>query len=375
MLLCIRAILMHRNKTFLTKKRKKQVQEGTRMDKINALLSEVKKCTSLHESKSREAGEDFNVYKLCGIYHNENPHSDILAEFLDPKGSHGCGCDFFRAFCQTVGLNFSEYENAKVVREYAIEGGRFDILIEAGQNKIVIENKIYAGEGEGQLAKYREWLDEKSGQDAPLFFLTLDGRDSAELPDRYTAISYKSHIILWLTECIRLAAEKPSVRESLIQYRNLIEELTKGNAMSQEEEKIVETIQSDFQIAITVAKYLTQAKAKWFYKKIVEPLLDKGIHVDVEKGKWEQLIRTGEKLDCFISYQKDGKKVLYAYDSFNFHHPRREIITNPDLESKEIKEVIHSFDLPHAVPDELWGDEDKANSFVKSIIADIETIF
>ena len=231
------------------------------------------------------------------------------------------------------------------------------------------------------MRKYRDWLDSNAGKEAPLFFLTLDGRESndPEMKGPYTPISYKSHIIDWLNECIRIAAEKPFVRESLIQYRNLVNDLTKGNTMTPEEEKKIKSIQSNFQAAIAVADSLVQAKAQWFYEHIVEPLLDAGITVDVERGQWQQLIRSSQGkrncyLDCFIAYRKDATKIVYAY-SHDFQDPRREIITYSAPESDEISSSVkETARMPHAIPDALWGDPEKAACIVKIILADIKAI-
>ena len=354
------------------------------MTEIAALLEKVKDLSKRQEEKSRSTGENFNVFKLCGVNHYENAHSDIIAEFLDSKGSHDCGSDFFQAFCKITGLDFRNYENAEVIREHWTDEGRPDILIRAGKNKVVIENKIYASEQQDQLRRYRDWLDKNSGdkEKAPLLFLTLDGRPSSDetVQGQYTPISYKDHIIPWLNECIRIAVEKPFVRESLIQYKNLVEDLTKGNTMTQEEEKRIQCIQNNFQAAIAVADSLIQAKAQWFYKNIVEPLLNAGITVDVERGQWQQLIRSSQGkrncyLDCFIAYRKGATKVVYAY-SHDFQDPRREITTFSAPESDEIISFVKEpGKMPHAIPDDLWGNSEKAACVVKNICEDIKKHF
>ncbi len=143
-------------------------------DKITHLLETIKVIDIQHETLIRKTGEGFNVFKLCGVDHYENAHSDIIAEFLNPKGSHGCGSDFFQAFCKITGLDFRNYENAEVIREHWTDEGRPDMLIRAGKNKVVIENKIYANEQQDQLRRYRDWLDKDSikKNESPLLFLT-----------------------------------------------------------------------------------------------------------------------------------------------------------------------------------------------------------
>ncbi len=351
------------------------------MEEIRRFLERINDLVSWKEEISNLKGEKFNVFKLCGVNHYENSHSDIIAEFLNPKGSHGCGNDFLLAFCRLVGLDESKYENAEVIREYALDNdcGRVDILIRTNNSKIIIENKIYAGEGENQLQNYRNWLDTESNLNSSLYFLTLNGRKSAFFKGEYMQISYEKHIIDWLNECIRIAAEKPFVRESLIQYKNLVEDLTKGNTMTPEEEKRIKCIQDNVQAAIAVADSLIQAKAQWFYQHIVEPLLDAGITVDVERGQWQQLIRSSQGkrncyLDCFFTHRKGATKVVYAY-SYDFQKPRREIITYSAPESDEIiSSVKETGKMPHAIPDDLWGNADKAKNIVDSIFTDIKRI-
>ena len=352
---------------------------------IAEFLKKVKELAIRQEEVSRSTGENFNVFKLCGVNHYENAHSDIIAEFLNPKGSHGCGNDFLRAFCRIVKLEFTKYERADVdvTRELKISDGRLDILIQSGKYKMIIENKIYANEQQNQLKRYRDWLNKNSGdkENAPLFFLTLDGKPSSDetIQGQYTCISYKEHIIPWLTECVQIAAEKPFVRESLLQYKKLIEELTGESMMTQEEKKIIECIQSNFQAAFSIADSLNKAKAQWFYENIVKPLLDNGITVDVEKGEWQQLIRKGggkEYLDCFISHRKGKIKVVYAYQ-YNFQDPRREIITYSSTESEDIidHKTTKGDKMPHVIPDELWGDANRAKQVVEQILKDIDTVF
>jgi len=111
----------------------------------------------------------------------------------------------------------------------------------------------------------------------------------------------------------------------------------------------------------------------------VEPLLDENITVDVQRGEWEQLIRhsrgKSDYLDCFISHRKGAIKVVYAY-SYDFQNPRREIITYSTPESDTIINYTKKTDeIPHAIPDDLWGNSEKAKNIVNAIITDIEKIF
>lgn len=351
------------------------------INKINKLLSEVRKYTIQQKEISRKSGEDFNVFKLCGVYHYENSHSDIIAEFLNPKGSHDCGNDFLLTFCRIVGLDRNIYQQADIRREYFLGDnfGRIDILIQARKNMIIIENKIYAGEREDQLKKYREWLDKKKPTqetDAKLLFLTLDGRKSVKFTGEYSRISYKDHIIPWLTECIRLAAEKPFVRESLIQYRTLVEDLTKGEIMTIDQE-LFDAITRNFKSAIEVRNEVDHVKAAWLWDNILEPLLAKDSNFTVDRPR-EEMIATN---DVFLSYEDKvkQKKVLYAFNSYGFKKPRQEVITK-DESGKETIQKSQRNDLPHNWDDGFFSKitpentKEMAQAVIESIIRDKDNV-
>ena len=346
------------------------------MTEIAALLEKVKKLSIQQEEKSRSSGENFNVFKLCGVDHYENAHSDIIAEFLNPKGSHGCGSDFFLAFCKITGIDFFKYGNAEVIREYWIDDGRLDILIRAGENKIAIENKIYAIEQQDQLKRYRDWLNKDSSdkENAPLFFLALDGRPSSDqtIQGQYTCISYKKHIIPWLTECVRIASEKPFVRESLLQYKKLVKELVEGESMKIDE-KLSKAIQSDFKSAIQVRDYVDAVKAEWQYDFVLSKfaeengiLKDTGIKFEIlgNEGKTGMIA----KHDVFFSFTRENQgvktTVMYAFNNYGFRTPRREV-TVTDKDGHETK-TTSTKECPHNWDDDFFSKITPENSTKKA---------
>ena len=55
------------------------------------LLNQVSRIVKNHNKILDATGARFNVFGLCGVDHYENTHSNIIAEFLNPKGSHSLG--------------------------------------------------------------------------------------------------------------------------------------------------------------------------------------------------------------------------------------------------------------------------------------------
>ena len=115
---------------------------------------------------------DFNYINLLKGFYDENTHSRIIAEFLNPRGTHYQGSIFLEKFFEQFGLNY-DHEPLKweVYTESPVEDciekgrGRIDILLKNDNKYIVIENKIGAGDQEAQIYKYIKCLDKNSSED------------------------------------------------------------------------------------------------------------------------------------------------------------------------------------------------------------------
>ena len=90
------------------------------MCSMQLLLSSISELQKKNDEIQRLQGTKFNVFKLCKIDHYENRHSDIIAELLDPAGSHGFGCLFLKAFCRIANIDFASCEKVRIYREYSI---------------------------------------------------------------------------------------------------------------------------------------------------------------------------------------------------------------------------------------------------------------
>lgn len=205
----------------------------------NSRVSELLRFTEAHNRHrdllARATGETFNIFRVLGVGHLEvKTHSPILAELLNPRGKHGQGAAFLDLFLDRFAIPNFDSKTAIAIPEYHVgpvtedSGGRIDIVIRDGNGaKILIENKIYAGDQENQMPRYRNF-DRK----ARLFYLTLFKSDPSNLtPEEAAAIrlepiSYADDILGWLRDCRKEAACLPRVRETLSQYIHLIEELT-----------------------------------------------------------------------------------------------------------------------------------------------------
>ena len=238
------------------------MEESSNIVNLLSSVSEVQKGFSVCPER------DFNVFSLCGVDHYELWHSKIIAHFLSPQGAHGFKGEFLRAFAQCFGLG--EYSDSAIVRTEVsarsgeINFGRFDILIEDEEkrNICIVENKVFAGEGEGQLSKYKSWLDGKRVTKwiKHLVYLSLNGREAQSLDDGYVQIAYyslNSSLCQWIDRCAEIAKDKPFVRETLLQYREHVMRIaTGGNAM---DNQIVQKLKRNMRAAADVYRNYQEA--------------------------------------------------------------------------------------------------------------------
>lgn len=196
-----------------------QVAESRLLLERTALLAERYRARDQHK---------FNVFSVLRTATDEvNLHSRFLAALLQHRKSADEPmvnlCDFL---CDAGGIDGFSMDGVEVLREYQ----NIDILIrnEKSKKAVIIENKIWAGDQDRQLARYAEQLEREGYGEIHLLYLTLDGRT----PDEASAhghevipVSYVE-IVPWLERCQQRAYDEPGLRETVAQYIRLVKNLT-----------------------------------------------------------------------------------------------------------------------------------------------------
>ncbi|MEX5687881.1 PDDEXK-like family protein [Pseudomonas silesiensis] len=220
-------------------------------------------------------GESFNIFTITKIERAEvATHSAMIAELLNPRGSHGKGTMFLAHFLSTIELEH-EYslDNAQVRKEQTFDGGRgrVDIVIHLRSHLILVENKIDAEDGNWQLKQYAD-IGMASDKNWNLLYLTKKGTDAHERSHqgvKYQRISYREHILEWLDLCLESCTDAPALHHALIQYRNLVRKIS-GMTMTQKARNtLMELLCSDddsFKSADAIAEALPYAKGSVLYR-------------------------------------------------------------------------------------------------------------
>ncbi|AFL97819.1 PD-(D/E)XK nuclease family protein [Ornithobacterium rhinotracheale] len=297
------------------------------MDEIKNLLNKVGKIKKHNDEILDATGARFNVFGLCGVAHYELMHSRILGEFLNPKGSHGLKNAFLDEFIETLNLlpNNEEVvaldkEKAKLFLEYYTPEGRIDILIEDGENALIIENKLYAQDQSQQLSRYDDFA-KKNGYKYSIIYLTLDGCDasaqSCTSNDKklveYIKISYKDTIINWLENCLKHAVKYPYVRETIAQYINHLKTLTHQDMNDKNKEEVCKELEEN----LVAAKAIYENYGAVFTKIAKEKFMTK-IQEYCEKNNMQcKFDSAAEEYICFSVFGgvlPQDLKIYYWYD-------------------------------------------------------------
>lgn len=301
------------------------------------LLNEVQKIRA-EEDNNREVhlkkGAFFNIFNVVGKSSDEvNIHSKFLAMLLNPKGDHGCGDAFLKSFCENLRIDTSRFDvdvaNVSVSPEYDIgpirdgetKGGRIDILIRFEEEEkkfaIIIENKIYAGDQNNQLLRYKNYAEEKFGSSGyKIFYLTPDGHEpdkkstGINLDDAYdedvywTSISYEEEIKSWLKKWLKTQENKKKewIYPIINQYVHLIDSIA-GNAANDDVfKKICEILKDGNNLfyACKMRQSILDVKKKIF-EEICSKLFQNLIKNDDPQDYWGKCVEEEYRwLQCHI---------------------------------------------------------------------------
>lgn len=259
-----------------------------------------------NESKKR-GNNDYNPLKAVQNPNDEvNMHSGFLVSLLDTRGEHYQDDLFLKLFLQTLGLEiwFGETKNAQVFKEKK----NIDIHINNGEKHIIIENKIWSGDQDGQIARYIDEIHANSSNDESVsyeniavVYLSPFGREPSpnslclkdknikwqikgdllefnENEVKYKQISYEKDILAWIKECQKEVGNITSLNSALEFYKDIIEIITEQKESKMNIAGFFKE-QKDFEIAFEISsnmdKIANQYLIKHFFNNMQEMLDNK----------------------------------------------------------------------------------------------------
>jgi hypothetical protein len=173
--------------------------------------------------------------------------------------------------------------------------GRIDIFIETEKNVIVIENKIYAGDQEKQLNRYKKFLDKKykNYKNYKILYLTRYGTEPSEYstgkitnqnPRFWECISYSNTIKPWLQSCLDdKEIKNENIKNFIRQYLEVINILTPDKSFFNDDTKKIKELIN--KCAIVKQNY---DKLLWCLKEYSLVSLFNGYQVDYNTLLWNK---------------------------------------------------------------------------------------
>jgi hypothetical protein len=164
-----------------------------------------------------------------------------------------------------------------------------------------------------------------------LVYLTLYGYDASKESTAtksaeevgYLRLSYAKDILLWLKECVRLADNKPLVRESLNQYIRTIKQLTYQDMNQEDIQKIIDLAVDHPEVVATLSSkrdaIAEGIREKYIFAKLKEYADQKGWLYDDSESSYNEeepkirFRKEGWDGSIIISADSEDKKSNYGW--------------------------------------------------------------
>jgi hypothetical protein len=230
--------------------------------------------------------EEVNLMEILRVSHKELQHSNFLAWFFNPNETHNLG-DFalkefikiyfkenqFQNLGNEAGLSVFDFvqldfDDLEIRREYK----NIDLIFLSRKNQfcIVIENKIYATEGKGQLKKYRTIIESEypDFKHKIYIFLSLEDQQISESEqDYYVQLNYE-HIIKLIEQVISSQRLKLATKTKFVfeQYLQTLKSMLNKN---EEIEKVAQQLYKKYKSAFDlVYKYSVPSDTNEIWTKL-----------------------------------------------------------------------------------------------------------
>lgn len=255
--------------------------------------------------------EDFNIFEKLNLTNKELIHSKFIESVLNYSE------EFFNLFFSEILTIKSEgkvtrqdFRDYKINVEHNLSSGeekygRADIWIgekstqTLPRKRIIIENKIYAGEQPKQLDRYHNYLnDNPSERDGWLFYLTLEGKNASKnsaTQNKYHSISY-DHIKTWLEKCQKSENAGVQIKTAISQYIAILDILTvkyrHANLLLQDDSEYKGPVNSKSKAILTEDEFYAALEYK-FWMRIDEAIA--GPFIEFRRYSYDKVYKRNVK--------------------------------------------------------------------------------
>ncbi|WP_086301058.1 PD-(D/E)XK nuclease family protein [Campylobacter devanensis] len=314
-------------------------------EQYQEFFDEFEKAYKEYENKVKERRargiHDYNVFDVLET--KEVKHSKFIASLLDPKGLHYQGDLFLREFINACGISdFGlDTSNVLVYREYK----NIDIYITDGNKHIIIENKLWTGDHNEQVARYIQTIIDEQNKDElseiykrilVLYLTPFDyvieklggidevGKDYLKLRQNQVAfrhISYENKILNWLNEVKIEIVNLTDLNVIITQYEKAVKNLINGGKM--ENNLIIEQIKRNYELCVNIHNKFENAKINLLNELFSK--VDKTLQETINPKDWtiefheikEPFKIFSIKLKGYNEENHDGNYIYYCIEPQN----------------------------------------------------------
>ncbi|WP_159949999.1 PDDEXK-like family protein [Polaribacter septentrionalilitoris] len=252
------------------------------------------------------AENEFNIFEILRDKSDEvHLHSQFIYELLRNNGNHKFGSEITNSLLEVIGIIDFDLDSYSVHKEYK----NIDILIKNDKQAIIIENKIWAEDQNKQLERYNEIITIEGFKDIYIYYLTPFGKEpskeslgtlklqSKRSNDKtekgvVNLISYSFHILSWLENCIGITAKNSRLRETVIQYQDLINNITGKSSNMEQRLEIYKLLSEDNNIesALTIAQNWIHIKwhTEWDFWNYFEEKIKSENYIILDEQKFSK---------------------------------------------------------------------------------------
>lgn len=274
------------------------------MEKLIEEIKGIISADTLRKENAKNSGEEFNLISVMNLETDETrTHSRILADLLNPRGSHGQGPIFLNSFIdlspslQDLNIdtcNCQVYTEKSIgeIDKYYRKGGRIDIVIEDADRAIIIENKVNAPDQKNQLLRYKKYATQQYS-DFRIIYLNKFGTPASDTStggklsiEDYIQIGYSPDILTWLSSCLELVSDKSRLHDSLKQYKESVQYIT-NQSMDDIAQKQLLDLLTKQENAPTIAQIILNEDA--FFNEVLEKYVWSPIRAWAESNNYEYI--------------------------------------------------------------------------------------
>ena len=223
----------------------------------------------------------YNLFNILKLEYKETAHSDMLAYLFNPYENHylkeSMINELFKHLSKKdanyINLLLLDYSDLEVYREYTIDNGRrLDILLISKCNKVVIliENKIWSGEGDNQLEDYKKYIDDKYNNYSRIFLYLTPEKERKKEYKGYIHITY-NNIYSMLENVLKEHQMTTAIWTFLKQYKDMI----RRDIMGEVDKEMIELCRKIYvEHKEALDKIMQYGNTRYYYTNLIADIIE-----------------------------------------------------------------------------------------------------